>query len=293
MIHIRSYGVRSGLRTTIAGLVGLAGAGTIACGARTTPEPPASGPVESIDQILVAVPDSAMRERWRTAEADGQLPALSSIPTPETRLEVRERPPTPVDRPDTPSVTVPQGAVADVRLATSPRTDQYSGSFSIERASEGIIIGRIEQPAARVEIHYELPGETQLAGVPDRGTLSLAFREGLANGSMRRELFLGAGREHPVLVYLSDGGDVPYSRQFEALPLAVRQAEPSGEKVADVIVTYAGQEARLAPGDRQRFDDEAGVVEVIVTSSFYTPRGQTMLSEGDPYHVILMLYRVQ
>ncbi len=72
-------------RITIPAIV-CAGVG-LACARKD--EPPQR--VDSLGQILAAIPDSAMRQRWREAAAKGQLAPLESLPVPNQPLATRTR----------------------------------------------------------------------------------------------------------------------------------------------------------------------------------------------------------
>src|SRR4029434_10832216 len=83
-----------------------------ACG-RTTEDKPAR--VSSVDQLVAASPDSAMKQRWRDAASKGQLPSFESLPSVQQRVSVRT-PAQVADSPRTPAApTIQPRAVATVR----------------------------------------------------------------------------------------------------------------------------------------------------------------------------------
>ena len=92
----------------------------IPMGCRT--QEPAVRQVENLDEVLAAVPDAAMRERWRTAQAEGRLPPLESLRLPTQTVSLRQRATVPATDQQSTTVRVPQGVVADVR-AIAARLD--------------------------------------------------------------------------------------------------------------------------------------------------------------------------
>jgi hypothetical protein len=259
---------------------------------------PAERTVDNLDDVLAAVPDSAMRERWRAAQSAGQLPPLESLRVPTNPLSTRRPATVDTSRPSPPSMQIPQNAVADARALLTPPLSDYEGGVIVETIEPNRIVARLSDstagapPQGRIEIHYKLPAGAQLVQLPASAALSLSFHESLEDGSLRRIIGLMLERT-PVLLRVSDGDRQPYARNFPAAQLSVRQNAPGTDSVSTVMITYGGRTLTLRPGDRQRTRDARGELEFFLESSYYTPPARVALSEGDPYHVRLMVYRVR
>lgn len=248
----------------------------------------AAGPTVSLAQILAGVPDSAMRARWVAVARTG-LPALPVSVLPARSLEARRR----VVMRDTGELRVPDrlppGTVADVRVYTPLTND----SLAVRLEVRSLAAGRISAVAAgrQVQILYRLPGAgSQELALRGTGDLSLTARSELAEGSMRRESLLAEGGR-ALLFFLSDGSAEPYRRDFPALHLSLRQLAPRGDSLSAAAITFAGQEFVLRPGESRVVRDAEGALEVFLGPTYYTPRERIAVVEGDPYHVMLMVFR--
>ena len=260
---------------------------TTACG-RATDDKPAR--VSSVDQLVAASPDSAMKQRWRDAAAKGQLPSLESLPAVQQRVAVR----TPAQVADSPRSAAPptiqQGAVATVRAFSRTPVPQYAGAFAVTSSTATSIIGTLTGRAEPFELHFKLPDTTQLAAVQPNAQYRLRVRDELDNQSLRREFMLSASDAGPVLFYLSDGGTRPYAKRFPE-GLSVTQRPPGRDSVAPVTVTLGGGTATLRPGERATLTVGGIPIGVLLQSSYWTPADKIETAEGDAFHVTLMLYR--
>lgn len=250
-------------------------------------EPPVRQ-VQNLDEVLEAVPDQAMRERWRTAQAEGRLPALEHLRLPTQPISVRQRATVPATESQPTTVAVPQGAVADVRAIASPSIANYDGVVTLDSVNQERIVARLTgAQAARLEVAYKLPQGAALA-TPSQQPVSLLMSESTASGSQRR--IVGFSQERaPLLWRIADGDSKPYTRTFAAAQLSVRQNAPGRDGVSTVTISYGGRSVTLRPGERNR----AGEIEFFLESSYYTPAASVELAEGDPYHVRLVAWRVQ
>lgn len=262
------------------------------------PAEPAERRVEDLEDVLAAVPDSAMRERWREAQDAGRLPPLDSLRVPTNPIATRTPATVDTTRQVPPSVQIPQGAVADARAAVTPPISDYEGPATLEEVGATSMILRLTDTAAagaatqpRMEIHYTLPTGARLAQLPASASVSLIFHESVESGSQRRIIAVAQERA-PVLVRVSDGSQTPYARTFRGAQLSVRQNAPDADSISTVTITYAGRALTLRPGERQRTRDARGDVEIFLESSYYTPAARVQLAEGDPYHVRFMVYRL-
>ncbi len=262
-----------------------------ACSSATQSQP-AQRPrtVESVEQITASIQDSAMRERWRQAAAAGQLPSLSTLPVPDTAISTRKRVTVTGDVPLTRGPVIAPQTVADVRLVGLDTLRAYRGPITLGDTAGGRLRAALTAGTPAVEIHYKLPGNQPLLVLP--GPHSLVYRDEMVNNTMRRELLLTSPNA-PVLLHLNDGGAAPYDRAFRELPLRVRQVGQAEQRVSPVEITYADQQLVLRPGERRRARDGAGEVEFFVLSSYYLQPAEIETAEGDPYHVIMMMYRVR
>jgi hypothetical protein len=258
-----------------------------ACG-RATDDKPAR--VSSVDQLVAASPDSAMKQRWRDAAAKGQLPSFESLPAVQQRVAVR----TPAQVADSPRSVTPQpiqqGVVATVRAFSRTPVPQYAGGFAVTSSTASTIVGTLTGRTEPFELHFKLPDTTQLAAVQPNAQYRLRVRDEVENQSIRRELMLSAADARPLLFYLSDGGMRPYARRFPE-GLSVTQRPPGRDSVAPVTVTLGGGSATLRPGERASFNVGGIPIGVFLQSSYWTPADKIETAEGDAFHVILMLYR--
>jgi len=262
------------------------------------PAEPAERRVEDLEEVLAAVPDSAMRERWREAQEAGRLPPLDSLRVPTNPIGTRTAATVDTTRQAPPSVQIPQGAVADARAAVTPAITDYEGPAILEevgaasmtlRLTDTTAAGAATQP--RMEIHYTLPTGARLAQLPASAPVSLTFHESVESGSQRRIIAVTEERA-AVLMRVSDGNRTPYARTFRGAQLSVRQNAPGADSISTVTITYAGRALTMRPGERQRTRDARGEVEIFLESSYYTPEERVQLAEGDPYHVRFMVYRL-
>jgi hypothetical protein len=189
-------------------------------------------------------------------------------------------------------VQIPQGTVADVRLG-GDTVRAYTGAFVLTDVQAGRLAGRITGRAAPLEIHYKLPGNAVLADARQTGTLTLVLQDDIEGVSLRRKVALLAGRS-PLLFWLSDGGDRPYNRVFEELPLRVRQQPPGADSLSAVAITFGRETFTLRRGGRRQARGVDGrVVEFYLLSSYWTRAADVATAEGDAYHVMLLAWRPQ
>lgn len=271
------------------GLIYAALASTAVACTRTADDTPPRA--SSVDQIIAAVPDSAMKQRWRDAAARGQLPALDSLPV-SSRAVTTRTPAQVVDSPRVPAAPgIQQGVVATVRPFSTRPVTEYAGAYVIASASASAIRGTLEGRQEPFELHYKLPAGAQLIDLAPNAQYQLRVRDEVDNQSIRRELIVTAADRVPVLVYISDGGMRPYTRRFAELPLSITQRPPGPDSIATVIVTLGGASATLRPGQRAQLTVGGAAIGIFLESSYWTPSDRVETAEGDAFHVTLMLYR--
>jgi hypothetical protein len=254
---------------------------------------PAERQVQNLDQVLAAVPDAAMRERWRTAQKEGRLPPLDMLRLPTQPVSARQRAAVPSTESPQTTARVPQAAVADVRAVASQPIADYDGAVTLDNVDQGRIVARLPEAAksVRVELAYKLPQGATLAP-PTPQPVSLFLSESVPAGSQRRIVGLSQART-PLLWRIDDGDSKPYARTFAAAQLSVRQNAPGADGPSTVTISYGGRSLTLRPGERSRARDARGEVEFFLESSYYTRAASVELAEGDPYHVRLIAWRVQ
>ncbi|HJU73574.1 MAG TPA: hypothetical protein VJ717_07495 [Gemmatimonadaceae bacterium] len=275
------------MRTLILGL-SLTTLSLTACEQREAP-----ARVSSVDQITSAVPDSAMKQRWRDAADKGQLPPLDSLPSAGRRVTVR----TPAQIADTQRTparpTIRQGVVATVRPFSRTPVEQYAGVFTITNATANSLTGTLTGRQEPLELHFKLPDTAQLVPIAPNAQHRLRLRDEVDNQSLRREIILSSNDRVPLLVYISDGGARPYTRRFDDIPLSITQRAPGRDSVALVTVTLGGASTTLRPGQRGRLTVGGAPIGVFLENSYWTPSDRVETAEGDAYHVTLMLYRLR
>ena len=255
---------------------------------------PESAParVDSLGQILVAVPDSAMRDRWRDAAAKGQLAPLESLPVPNVALATR----TPVTVGDTGRVaqlpTISPQTAAELRVASLDAPDRYSGTFTVVSAGAGRVSGTITGRQNPLELIYRMPADSAVTTSLRAGTgLRLSLRDEVVGQSQRAEVLLTDAGRVPVMFQLSDGSARPYARRFEEIPLTVTQLPPGRDGESAVAVTLGDARNVLRAGQQAVFAMGAARVEVRLLSSTWTAADKIETAEGDPFHVRMVAYR--
>lgn len=275
------------LRRIVAAILGMVGVGCAQ---------PESAPkrVDSLGQILAAVPDSAMRQRWRDAAAKGQLAPLDSLPIPRQALATR----TPATVRDTGTVaktpSIAPQAVAEVKVAALDAPTTYDGPFTVQSAAHGRLSGRIEGRSAPLTLIYRVPGnDSSVAALSASTALRLHLRDEVVDNSHRAEVFLADAGRIPILLKLSDGSRSPYARRFTEIPISVIQQQPGRDGVAPVVVSLGDSRASLRPGERATLSIGGTRVEFILLSSYWSAPKDIEMAEGDPYHVMLVGHRVR
>ena len=274
------------MRQTTMLLLTLALAGA-ACRKGTLPDR-VSG--RDLDEIIASMPDSAMRQRWRAASANGQLPPLDSLRIPRQPVTMRATPRIDSTSYRFPPPSIPAGAVAEVRFESPTPLSAYNGPFTLLTAAPGKIVGRLTEKPEPVEIYFKLAATSQALPVRD-SALTLTLQQDIVGGSFRRTLLLAGTRGGVMLFDLSDG-DLrrPYARDFKELPLSIRQGAPGSE--SPLTVVYAGQRLLMTPGRVQRARDRNGEVEIYLLENYTTAPSAIRGSEADAFHVRLLIWRV-
>lgn len=250
-------------------------------------------PETPVDEVLVGVPSPEMRERWKEAEAKGELPPLDDVPRPEagdavatagagTLKESQHRP----KRPE-----IPAGAPPDVQPFSTVPVTEYRGEFAVEKLGPGLLVGRLEKLERDLELHFKLPGPSQELAVAEDARLQLALRDEVLDTTLQRRIVLHeAGKA--TLVFLAEGSDGTYRTTLDELGLTIAQ-EPT-ERTPEhppVRLSLRDRSVTLAPGERGTLGEGPDALQAIVLESLAQSRAVTVLTEGLSNYVRVLVYR--
>lgn len=242
--------------------------------------------------ILQAVQDSVMVKRWKQAYEAKQMPLLETLPKPgqvvfrrmvvkiEQDTVIAANPP-----------FLPDKLIATVEPFSITQISEYHGLFLVTDISPEKIKGTLEMIEQPMEIYYRLPEKQELL-LEEGMRLNLTLTEKIVRGSFTRMVSLLEDSLKILLFYLSDGSSVPYNRKIEDIGLTIIQHKNGEGNRATVSITYKGQTFQMTEGDKVRAQDEFGEVEFFLLSSFFSQPSAIILSEGLPFYVTLMAYRV-
>ena len=241
-------------------------------------------------KVSATLPPGPSRERWERAEAAGAVPPLSDLPKqPKSAVRVRQvaqvkEPQRPARRPK-----IPKEAVADVQEFSTIPISEYRGPFEVTRNSEGLIVGRIRDHEAEVELHYRLPGERQTLPVNRKTQAQLILRSGAEATALQRLVVLHRDRA-PVLIYIAEGSEQPYRRTLEEVQITIEQL-PAGDSVASVKITRGADSITLKPGESKQLPLPGGPLNIRLIESSARTRQQTLLTEGQQHYVNLIAWQ--
>lgn len=181
-------------------------------------------------------------------------------------------------------------AAAEVKFATSRPMRSYDGNLMLSTAVPGRLAGQLEQQVS-FELLYRLPDSAALPPLP-AGPYRLRLRDEVVNLSQRREVVLRRPDGAPLFFQLSDGGQAPYRRRFDDLSLTIEQVAPDAGSRAAARLTLGSSRVTLRPGERGTLSDVEGPIDVVLLSSYWSPRNRADgASEGDRYHILVIGYR--
>lgn len=289
---LRPAPMRALRRTLLASAAALCAAGCTS----TREGPSEPEPQTPLDELLTGVPDPAMRERWKRAHEAGELPSLEAVPRPEPGEAVadlrRGRMQEPRRSPQRP--VIPEGVPADVQPFSLRPVEEYTGELVVTESRPGLLTGRLPGREAKeeLELHYRLPRLRELPLATDT-RLQLELRDDVVDAALHRRIVLHDGRT-PLLVLVSEGSDGTYRTSIDELGLTIAQVptEEAPER-PPVRVTLRDREVTLRPGERGTLGQDAEAVEVLVLESLARSRAATLLDEGRPNYVRVILYRVR
>lgn len=244
----------------------------------------------SVEQALASVPDTALRARWRAAFAEGRIAPLESLRVSGPAVAARE--PARAKEDSTPQSApraLPAGTLADVRVYSTEPLLNYQGSLHVTSSEPGRLTGRLDKGDA-ITLLYRIPAPPGAAPFKD-SVFELSLRQEIVGASLRLEIRLSNARGLQ-LFFLSDGETgKPYARKFTDPPLALRQRPPDGNGTAALETAYSGRSFLARPGDHRSVGEGASRLGFYLLSNLYSPSGRSRESDGDAYHVRLMLYR--
>lgn len=244
-----------------------------------------------IDRILRSVQRPEMRERWRKAEAGGQLPPIEAIPEPKRRVAVR-RPITikPPIRPPARRPIIPVTAIAGAQPFSPKPIARYEGAFRVTQHKPGVLVGMVQRGEEPFELHYRLPPPVgrQLA-IPQGARLQLSLRDEVVGSALQRRVILRTAAGTTPFAQIAEGSNERYRTTLKEIQLLVEQQPGQGNP--PVKVTYAGNTAILKQGETRRLGAGAEAVEVYLLTSIARDPRRARLQEGQPFYVNIMLYR--
>lgn len=247
--------------------------------------------MEPIDRVSRGVADPKMQERWKQAEARGELPPIEAIPTPEQPVTMRrpivvKEPAEQLRRP-----VISAETVVDAQIFSLEPITRYDDVLQVTKHEPGVLIGTLRQREEPLELHYRLPGERFQLAIPERAKLQLSFRDEVVASALQRRIVLRAEEGTTPFVYIAEGSDQPYWQTIDDLGLVIKQQRAEGNP--PVEVTYAGNTVTLKQGEHQKLGEGARAVEVYLITSIAESPQRAMLQEGQPFYVSLILYRAQ
>jgi hypothetical protein len=254
--------------------------------------------LKPIDKVLTGVPDPAMKERWRNADAAGALPPINAVPAAKQPVALRR----PVwvqvaaAEPSRPVIAA-QAIVAAQPFSRVPVT-QYDGAFQITSHRPGVLIGTLKDRTEPLELYYRLPRQKQLLDIKEKIVLNLKLRDEVVDTALQRRVILHTAQGTTPFVFIAEGSQQPYRQTIEELKLTVEQlpADEAPKEVAQhpfVKLTYGDASLTLKPGERGKLGEGERALEAYLLESLAIEPQLTLLREGQPYYVNVILYRAR
>lgn len=261
-----------------------------ACASTTEP------PLKPLDKVLAGVPNPAMQEKWRSADAAGKLPPIDAIPTVKQGVTQRRPVMLQVAATEPQRPAIPPQTVATVQPFSRTPVVDYVGTFQVTSHKPGVLIGTLKDRAEPLALYYKLPGKTQLVDIKEQTALNLLLRDDVVDTALQRRVVLHTGQGTTPFVFIAEGSPQPYKQMIEVLQLTIEQLPfdeaPKGEeRYPPVKLTYGADTLTLKPGERGNLGEGERAVEAYLLESLAVGTQRALLREGQPYYVNVMLYR--
>lgn len=254
--------------------------------------PQAQDAPAELQPILQSVQDSAMAEQWKQAYEAGELPPLETLPQSGGTIDRATMFQAVADTDDVKQPPVfPEGLLAGVQPFSTGEVEAFQGTYTLTEVSDEKISGSLAGVPQPFELYFRLPNNQQLA-VAAGQQLNLNLQESVVEGAMTRIVSVEDG-SRIVLFHIADGSSQPYNRTFDDLGLTITQDSPTDGNQSSVTITYQSQRLQLTAGESAQFPSDSGQIEFLLQSSYYSQPNEVLLSEGFPFYVSLMAYRIQ
>lgn len=252
--------------------------------------------LKPLDKVLTGVPNPAMQEKWRSADAAGTLPPIDAIPA--VKQGVTQRRPVLLQVAATepqPPIIPPQTIATVQPFSRTPVVDYY-GAFQITSHTPGVLIGTLKDRAEPLALYYKLPGKTQLIDLKEQTALNLLLSDDVVDTALQRRIVLRTAQGTTPFVFIAEGSPQLYTQTIEALKLTIEQlpfdeAPKGDERYPPVKLTYGADTLTLKPGEHGKLGEGERAVEAYLLESLAVGTQRALLREGQPYYVSVMLYR--
>jgi hypothetical protein len=239
-----------------------------------------------------------MRDLWRNADAQGQLPPLEAVPRAPAGQAVEDAPRGFVKESATgrkrPILT--EGVVADAQPYSATHVAEYSGPLAVTKVAPGLVVGRLAklEGAPEMELHYRLPGPSNELAIENGAELELMLRDDVQANSLERRIVLHDSKGRLLFALLSEGGDGAYRTVLDRSGLTVEQlaADPPSEQ-APVRVSLGGSSVTLTRGQRGLLGDRTEGLQLFLHESLARSPAQVSVSEGRANYVRLLIQRAK
>ncbi len=177
------------------------------------------------------------------------------------------------------------------RISRMDSVEHHSGPVTFSDVQDDHLAGNFDASFRAFELRYRLPSDHGVVDAAASATdLRMVYDETTNMGSLRQMIGLTTDSTRILLFYLSDGSTQLYVRTISELHLTISQNSPTGPDTSLVTVQYRGEKLTLDAGESVRTAD--GETEFVLIRSLAPDPGNSFLSEGLPYYVILFAYRV-
>ena len=243
--------------------------------------------------LIEAAPTPEAAARLKLAFADPEMPSVKTVPIPKQFLDVRQRPRAGDADNVTPKLVPPvldKRMVAEARLWKVPPIAKYEGAARLIRSDAGNLSLALEGQEDPASLLYVVPDLDMIPALKKKeGTFSLSSLDSKSRyGSLDRRIAL-TDEQGPVLVHLETGDDKPVSFRLKSADISFRQVVQD-DRPHSAEVNFEGQVVRLEIGKTAQIRTDSGVYGLYLKMS-YAETEPLPVREGDPYHIMLTIWR--